>query len=88
MTVSFLNTVCHLILRVIRYVHTHYKGNIIVVYALTLTRLTTGISRRESDRMDKRSLIPIEKRIEDYTMPIPETGCWIWMGGDKGEKNP
>lgn len=24
--------------------------------------------------------VPLEKRLEKYTMPEPNTGCWIWFG--------
>lgn len=27
------------------------------------------------------NVTPLKQRIEEGSMPIPETGCWIWMLG-------
>ncbi len=29
----------------------------------------------------RRGRLPIRTRLEDQMMPIPESGCWVWVGG-------
>lgn len=28
---------------------------------------------------------PVWKRFEDKYVPVPESGCWLWLAADKGE---
>lgn len=29
-------------------------------------------------------IIPMKERIENNSIPVPESGCWIWLGATKG----